>query len=326
MAGVIDFSIENLLRSTLPLADQRPIFALFLVAIAIRMPLFPFHGWLEGAIETRSIAGVSVFLVGVKPAAYALLRFTFPVFPEAAHEASTLLVVVGGAGMVYGAMIALVQTDLRRLLVFGSVSHMGIVVVAFASLNEYAFTGALMQSLNLGIAITGLFFLAAFLHQRFGSTDLAAMGGGLVGRVPKLALAFLVIALGGIGMPGTSGFNGEHMMMLGALHAHWAYAGVIGVSIFLTAVYLLTAYQRAFLSRVSGTPTPVVDLSRQEMFIVGCVTALVLGTGLVSSPFTRVMTPSVRAVTEHVRVHDVRRPWLDPKSSTPIRVDGRGAL
>lgn len=304
-----------------PLTTQRVVFALFFLAFAVRVPIFPLHSWLPRSVETGNTPGISVFLVGLKPVAFALLRFAIPLAPDAAVEAAPLVGAIGFVGMVYGALVALVQSDLRRMLVFASVSHMGVVLLGLAAMNHAAFSGALLQMLNLGVSITGLFLVAAFLHRRVGSTEFSAMGD-FMARAPALTLVFLLIALGGIGLPGTSGFNGEHLIMLGALKAHWALAAGVGLGTLLTAAYLLSGFQRAFLRPRDGDDRVIPDLSRGERLAAGTVCALVMGMGLVSSPFVQVMDESIHAVAERVSAHSAREAWFLPGARrTPTHAD-----
>ncbi len=311
--SALSFDLLDLLRVPVPAETQSVIFFLLFVGFAIKAPVFPFHTWLPKVLEQGPVVGMSVFLVGIKLGTYGFLRFVIPLLPEAAKEWAWIVLGLGAAGVVYGAMIALIQTNLRRLLAFGSLSHMGGVMIGLFSLNFSGFQGGLLQMINLGIVGAGLFFVAGFLYSRVGTPDLSAMGG-LVHSVPVLTATFLVIALAGIGLPGTNGFNGEHLIMLGAFKAHWFMALATGLGTFLTAAYSLWYFQRAFLGqrpagagRDGGTggssaraPLSMPDLKLRELIIAVALGGLVFWIGMDTGPFLRTMNGSLSALEVRV--------------------------
>jgi NADH-quinone oxidoreductase subunit M len=311
LAGTVRFDLPSLLLYRPSPQTQKTIFVLLFLACAARIPMFPLHSWMPRVVEQSGPIGISVFLVGLKPAAFALMRFAIPLLPEAAIELAPWLGALGFAGMLYAGLVALMQTDLRRMLAFACISHMGVVLMGLAAMNEAGFSGALLQLLSLGVAISGLFLVAGYLHQRLGSTESSRMGG-LMQRTPRLGLVFLVTALGAVGMPGTSGFNGEHLIMLGALTSHWALALGVGLATLLTAGYMLNYFQRAFLRPALDGEEPVADLDRTESLAAGAACALVLGMGLVSSPFVRSMDSSTDALAARVSAHAAAEPWFFP--------------
>ena len=311
--GALSFDLLDLLRFSAPPQVQNVIFFLLFVGFAIKAPVFPFHTWMPKVLEQGPVVGMSVFLIGIKLGTYGFLRFVIPLLPEASRAWVWVIMGLGAAGLVYGALIALIQTNLRRLLAFSSLAHMGSVMIGLFSLNFTGFQGGLLQMVNLGIVGAGLFFVAGFLHSRVGSPDLSAMGG-LLNRVPVLTAAFLVIALAGIGLPGTNGFNGEHLIMLGAFKAHWILALATGLGVFLTAAYFLWYFQRAFLipqpaiggdgagSGGSGSPATrsMPDLKPRELIISIALGGLVFWIGLDTGPFLRSMNGSLSALESHV--------------------------
>ena len=277
---------------------QTVIFFVLCIGFAIKAPLFPLHNWLPKVLEHGPLVGMSVFLVGIKLGAYGLIRFTVPILPEATAEWYWLIASFGVASMVYGAMIAMIQTNLRRLMAFASVSHMGVVTLGIFSLNVAGLEGGILQALNLGITGAGLFLIASFLSTRVGTPDLSNMGG-LYNRAPYMALGFLVIALAAVGMPGTSGFNGEHLVIIGAFEKHWLMAVFVGIGTILTAAYFLRFYQRAFLGEEPAEDDGrMIDLDMREKVIVGALTAVVLWMGLYTTPFIATMKGSVNAIAE----------------------------
>ena len=292
----VTFDYVRLLSAEVPGPAQATMFFLICIGLAVKAPVFPLHTWMPKVLEQGPIVGMSVFLVGIKLGTYGLLRFAIPLFPQAAAEWVWLLAMLGVIGMVYGALIALVQTNLRRLLAFASLSHMGVVMIGLCSLNVEGFQGGLLQMLNLGITGAGLFFLAGFLFERVGQPDLRNMGG-VQEFAPYLAMAFLIIGLAGIGMPGTSGFNGEHLVMLGAYKVNPWMAGAAGLGTVLSASYFLWYYQQAFLGKARSAAGPAArDLGTRELGIAGTLTAFVIVIGLYSTPFLKTMNGSLRAI------------------------------
>ncbi|MDQ3526112.1 MAG: NADH-quinone oxidoreductase subunit M [Chloroflexota bacterium] len=296
----LSFNLIELLAIPVPAGLQTGIFFLLCLGFAIKAPIFPFHTWMPRVLEQGPVVGMSVFLVGTKLGTYAFLRFIIPLLPEASHEWFWLLALMGGVGMIYGALIALVQTDLRRLLAFASLSHMGVVVIGLFSLNFSGFEGALLQMINLGACGAGLFFIAGFLYTRVGPPEIASLGG-LFDHVPKLSLTFLVIGLASIGMPGTNGFNGEHLVIIGAFERHWAMAAAIGLGIFLGAAYFLLYYLRGFMGAVNNPAVKTLaDLDRREWVISLSMVVLIFWIGLATGPFLRIMEGSLQALTERM--------------------------
>jgi NADH-quinone oxidoreductase subunit M len=299
-AGGGDRSLSAVLAVRLPLEAQTTIFLLLCVGLGIKAPVFPLHSWLPRVLEQGPVVGISVFLVGVKVGTYAFLRIVIPTLPEAASEYFWVVATLGGIGLIYGAVIALVQTNLRRLLAYASLSHMGAVLLAMFSLNLYGLQGALLQMLSLGTAAAGLFFIAGFLYSRVGPPEIASLGG-LRQRMPLLSMAFLVTALAAIGFPGTSGFNGEHLILIGAYKVHWGMALCVAFGTVLGASYFLWFYQRAFLSlEGSENAAPLPDLTSRERLIAVTMVGLVFWVGLYTSPFINVINGSVTALSQHV--------------------------
>ena len=295
LAGRGTTSLPELLAAPrLPDSAQTLPFLLLLIGLGVKAPLFPLHAWLPRVLEQGPIVGMSVFLVGLKLGTYAMLRFMLPLLPAAAAEWLWLGLALGACSLVYGALIAFVQTNLRRLLAYASVSHVGVVMLGLFALNLQGMQGALLQMMSLGLSAAGLFFIAGFLESRLGHAQAMTVGG--IGRAaPWLAASFLVIGLAGVGMPGTSGFNGEHLIMIGAYKVHWGAALTVGLGTFLAAAYFLRSYQRAFMGG-SGDGPAVADLNLTEKLIAAGVTAVILWAGLHTTPFMRAITPSVSAI------------------------------
>lgn len=299
VTGTISYDVLALATVAVPPSIQLTVFALLCLGLAIKAPIFPFHTWMPRVLEQGPVVGMSVFLVGVKLGTYGFLRFVIPLLPEAAKEYFWVLATLGCIGMVYGALIALVQTNLRRLLAFASLSHMGVVMLGVFSLNFSGLQGGLLQMINLGITGAGLFFIAGFLNSRVGNPDLSAMGG-LHHKVPRLALTFLIIGLAGVGMPGTNGFNGEHLVMIGAFRVHWAMALAVGAGTVLGAAYFLWFYQRAFLGDGNPRTATMKDLGRSELVISGAMVGVIFWIGLYTTPFLQTMNGSLQRLAARV--------------------------
>lgn len=314
------FDLLSLLTVPVPDRLQTLIFFLLFLGLAIKAPIFPFHAWMPRVLEQGPVVGVSVFLVGLKIGTYGFLRFVIPLLPEASKEWFWLMALLGAVGMVYGALIALIQTNLRRLLAFASLSHVGFVMLGLSSLNFTGFQGGLLQMINLGIAGAGLFFIAGFLYTRLGPPDLSAMGG-LGVHLPTMAMTFLVIGLASIGLPGTGGFNGEHLVMIGAFQQHWAMAMLAGIGTILTATYFFWYYLQAFMGAPNPqTPRPIPDMQRRELVIAATLGAMIFWIGLYTGPFLHTMNGSLQALAERVErgsaPHE-QRPNAQPPAGAP---------
>ncbi|MFN2390129.1 MAG: NuoM family protein [Actinomycetota bacterium] len=298
--GGMSFELARLVEPGLGADEQVWPFLLIMLGLAVKAPFFPFHAWLPKVLEHGPIVGMSVFLVGIKLGTYGMIRFVVPMFPDAIRALAVPLMALGAAGIVYGAILALGQTNLRRLLGFASVSHMGVVLLGIATLNLDGFEGSLLQMINLGIVGAGLFFIAGFLSARIGPPELDTLGG-LVSRAPLMTAAFLVVAIAGIGLPGTNGFNGEHLVMLGGYRQGWWVAIAAGLGVFLTAAYSLWYFQRAFLGEgKEKTIERFYDLTYVERVIVATLTVLIFWIGLGTSPFIHRMRPPLAWLEDRV--------------------------
>ena len=292
--------LRTVLATAIPAEAQVGIFALLCVALGIKAPIFPLHSWLPKVLEQGPVVGLGIFLVGVKVGTYALIRFVIAMLPEASAQWFWVMAGLGTIGMVYGALIALAQSDLRRLLAFASLSHMGVVLLGLFSLNLYGLQGGLLQMLSLGAAAAGLYFIAGFLHQRVGPPDIGNLGG-LTTQVPLLSLAFITTAMAAVGMPVTSGFNGEHLVVIGAYKVHWGMAICVVTGTVLTAAYFLRYFLRAFMAEASAPGAAAIpDLSLRERVIMLSMVGVVMLAGLYTGPFLRVVNGSLEPMAQHV--------------------------
>ena len=292
--GAWSFDLPALLATPVPEARQSLIFILLFWGLAVRLALFPFHAWLPIVAQHGTVAAGMAFLVGAKVGIYALLRFVLPLLPAAAQRWEVAVVVLGLAGMVYGALLALLQHHLRRLLAFAVVSQSGALVVGLFALNPSGLRGGLLLSLNLGLAAAGLFMVAGLLHRRLGTTRFHRLGG-LFDTAPLLGLTFLVVVLGSIAMPGTPGFEAAHLALEGVIEAFgWGVATVTASGNVLAAGYLLWAYQRVFLARnPRGMVQAPGDLRGRELVMAGLLCVVMVGVGLYADPWIRTVGGAV---------------------------------
>lgn len=274
----LSFSLPVLLNTPLPHDLQDLVFLLLLFGFAVKSPLVPLHTWLP-TVATEGPTHIVAMLVGLKLGIYGILRFAMPLAPIAAVEFSWILSVIGAFTLIYGALIALQQTNLRRLLAYASISHVGLVMVGIASLNMQGFQGAVFQLLNFTLIASSLMLIAGFIHHRLGSTEAIHLGG-LAKVMPKLTFFYFLFALASIGVPGTSGFPAELLMILGAISAH-SVLGVAALSgAILGAAYMLSYTRRAFLGPIIHNDVKrVIDLQPREMILLLIPALLILGFG-----------------------------------------------
>jgi NADH-quinone oxidoreductase subunit M len=298
------YSFDLLKLYTLEIAPQTQMwfFLAFTVAFAIKVPLFPFHTWLPDAHVQAPTAG-SVILAGVllKMGTYGLLRFSFPLFPEAAAYFAPWLALLAVIGIVYGALVAMVQPDMKKLVAYSSVSHLGFVVLGICAMNSQGVQGAIYQMLAHGISTGGLFLIVGMLSDR-RHTRLISEFGGLKAVMPRLSAAFLIITLASIGLPGLNGFVGEFLILLGAFRWDPRFAVVAGLGVILSAVYMLWMFQRVYYGEVTHEENATLpDLLPREWAAVLPLCALALVMGVLPTLFLKPTEASVDALVQKVQ-------------------------
>jgi NADH-quinone oxidoreductase subunit M len=301
-AGGYTFDLIKLYGLQIPLATQRWLFLAFAVAFAIKVPLFPFHTWLPDAHVQAPTAG-SIILAGVllKMGTYGLVRFAFPLFPLAAAEFAPWIALLAVIGIVYGALVAMVQPDMKKLVAYSSVSHLGFVVLGICAMNVQGVQGAVYQMLAHGVSTGGLFLLVGMLSDR-RHTRLISEFGGLKNSMPRLTAAFLIITLSSIGMPALNGFIGEFLTMLGAFLWDPRFVVVAGLGVILSAVYMLWMFQRVYLGPITHDENATLpDLRPHEWASVVPLCALAILMGVLPTVFLAPMESSVRKVVERVQ-------------------------
>lgn len=282
-----------------PIAEQRWLFLAFFASFAVKIPLVPFHTWLPDAHTEAPTAG-SVMLAGVllKMGVYGLLRFAIPLFPDAAKEFVPWIMALAIVGIVYGAAVAAMQRDLKRLIAYSSVAHLGFIVLGVFVGNVEATAGGILQMVNHGLSTGALFLLVGALYERRHTRAIADFGG-LAKAVPVLAGVFLFSALSSLGLPGLNGFVGEFLILLGTFFEHrwWVIPAAFGIV--LAAVYLLWAYQRVFHGEVTNDENRhIVDLNWREIGLLAPILGLILFIGVYPKPFLDRITPTAQQIAE----------------------------
>ena len=265
------------------------------------MPLFPFHTWLPDAHVQAPTAG-SVILAGVllKMGTYGLLRFAFPLFPQAAQLCAPWIGFLAVAGIVYGALVAMVQPDMKKLVAYSSVSHLGFVVLGIASMTVEGTQGAVYQMLNHGVSTGGLFIIVGMLSDRRHTRQIAEFGG-LKAVMPKLVAAFLIITLSSIGLPGLNGFVGEFLTILGAFKWRPELAAVATTGVILSAVYMLWMFQRVNYGEITNPKNAALpDLTTREWWTLGPAVVMAIVMGVFPNAFLAPMEPAVQAVVQRI--------------------------
>ena len=270
----LSFSLPELLKTPLPDNLQAIVFFLLLSGFAVKAPLIPFHTWLP-TVTMEGPTQITALLVGLKLGVYGILRFTLPLAPSAAVEYSWALGILGAVTLIYGALIALQQTNLRRLLAYASISHVGLVIIGIASLTMQGLQGAIFQLVNFTLISNSLMLIAGFIQHRLGSTEVIHLGG-LAKVMPRLTSFYFLFALASIGVPGTSGFPAELLLIIGALTAHHSVGIAALAGAVLSAAYMLSFTRRAFFGPVTqAAVNQIQDLRPRELALL-CVPALLI--------------------------------------------------
>jgi NADH-quinone oxidoreductase subunit M len=318
--GTPSFNLLDLQELTLSDQMESWFFLAFTLAFAIKVPLFPFHTWLPDAHVEAPTAG-SVILAGVllKMGTYGLLRFSFPLFPEAATSFAPVLAILAVAGIVYGALVAMVQPDLKKLVAYSSVSHLGFVVLGLCAMNMQGVQGSLYQMLAHGVSTGGLFLIVGMLSDR-RHTRLISEFGGLKGVVPRFVAAFLVVTLSSIALPGLNGFVGEFLILVGAFKWSPKLTAVAATGVILSAVYMLWMFQRVNYGPVTNEKNRVMgDLTPREWAILVPTIAIAVLMGVMPGLFLKPMEPAVARVIERVTGSQPTRVSNDPPADSRPR-------
>ncbi len=299
--GAVTFALSHLMNVELSVGAERWLFAAFALAFAIKVPLFPLHTWLPDAHTEAPTAG-SVLLAGVllKLGTYGLLRFNLALFPEASVDAVWIMGVLAVTGIVYGAAVAIVQPDLKKLVAYSSVSHLGFIVLGTFALTSGGLQGAVIQNVNHGLTTGALFLLVGMIYDRRHTKKISDFGG-LQKVMPIYAGFFLFMIFASIGLPGLNGFVGEFLVLVGSYATLPVLAIIAASGVILAAIYLLWAYERVF----TGVPEKeenkaLSDISIREISLLAPLAALVLLLGLYPNILLDKIAPSTEAVLDHI--------------------------
>jgi len=307
VTGELSFDLPALMRLSIPGGPQTWLFLAFALAFAIKVPLFPFHTWLPDAHVEAPTAG-SVILAGVllKMGTYGLLRFAFPLFPQAAMHYAPYLAGLAVIGIVYGALVAMVQPDMKKLVAYSSVSHLGFVVLGICAMNVNGAQGAVYQMLAHGVSTGGLFLIVGMLSDRRHTRAIAEYGG-LKAVMPKLVAASLLITLASVALPGMNGFVGEFLILLGSYRGAFDvdrapyYTAVAATGVILSAVYMLWMFQRVNYGPLTNPKNKGLrDLSVREWCVIAPICAMAIFMGVFPQVFLKPMEPAVKKTVERV--------------------------
>ena len=285
------FAFADLYRAKLPLPAQTLLLAAFGLSFAIKVPIVPLHTWLPDAHVEAPTTG-SVILAGVllKMGTYGFMKLGFPLFPDATRAFTPLIMTLAVVSIVYGACLALVQNDIKKIIAYSSISHLGYVMLGLASLDLLGIQGAVIQMVSHGLTAAGLFLIVGMIYERCHTRDLAAYGG-IARLLPVYSFFFMLLTLASIGLPTTSGFTGEFLVLLGAFTASWPQyqqgnslplvLAVIAVSgVVLGALYMLRLAQHFLFGAVKAPHMPLADLDRREKLILAAIVVAVFALGL----------------------------------------------
>jgi len=316
--------IQQMLQSgAIALSPQTEmiLFLAFFLAFAIKVPLFPLHTWLPDAHVEAPTAG-SVMLAGVllKMGTYGMIRFCLPLFPQASRRAAGWVAALAIIGIIYGALVSMVQPNLKKLVAYSSVSHLGFVVLGIFAFHNISMQGAVYQMLAHGISTGALFLLVGMLHDRRHTFEISEYGG-LSTPMPKLAAFFLFVALSSLGLPMLNGFVGEFLILLGTYQRHWGWASWAALGVILSACYLLWSYQRVFFGDITHEKNRTLpDASWREKGILATIAVVILWMGLGSVFITRRTDAASQTVIEQV---EPRRPY---EAAAPARTLPQAAI
>jgi len=295
------FAILDWHRLPLSLGVQILLFFGFLLAFAVKVPMWPVHTWLPDAhVEAPTGGSVVLAAIMLKLGAYGFVRFTLPILPDASRELAWLMIALSLIAVVYIGLVALVQTDMKKLIAYSSISHMGFVTLGFFVFNAYGVEGGLVQMISHGFVSAALFLCVGVMYDRMHSRMISDYGG-VVNTMPKFAALMMLFAMANCGLPATSGFVGEFMVIMGAMKSSFLIALAAGSTLVFGAAYTLWMYKRVIFGAIGNDHVAALnDLNPREFVVLGLLAAAVLFMGLYPLPFTEVMHASVADLLRHV--------------------------
>jgi len=295
------FSILDWHKLPLALPAQKLLFFAFLFAFAVKVPMWPVHTWLPDAhVEAPTGGSVVLAAIMLKLGAYGFIRFSLPILPDASRELAWLMIALSLVAVVYIGLVALVQADMKKLIAYSSISHMGFVTLGLFIFNSYGVEGALIQMISHGFISAAMFLCVGVMYDRMHSRQIADYGG-VVNTMPKFASFFMLFAMANCGLPATSGFVGEFMVIMGAMKANFWIAFAAATTLIFGAAYTLWMYKRVVFGAVANERVAALkDLNGREFFVLSALAVAVLFMGIYPLPFTEVMHASVNDLLRHV--------------------------
>ncbi len=301
------FSIQEFHRTALPsLSIQVMLFFAFFMAFSVKVPMFPVHTWLPDAhVEAPTGGSVVLAAIMLKVGAYGFIRFSMPILPDASHYLAPLMIALSLIAVVYIGLVALTQSDMKKLVAYSSISHMGFVTLGFFIFNAYGMEGALLQMISHGFISGALFLCIGVLYDRVHSRQIVDYGG-VANKMPVFAAFFMLFAMSNSGLPGTSGFVGEFMVIMGAVKANFWYAFAAATTLIFGAAYTLWMYKRVIFGAVANDHVAhLQDISAREIFVFVILAVSVLVMGLYPLPFADIMHTSVNDLLVHLAIPKV---------------------
>jgi len=299
--GVYSFDLLDLYKTNIPFSVQLWLFGAFALAFAIKVPMWPFHTWLPLAhVEAPTAGSVILAAVLLKMGTYGFMRFAMPLFPNATYALAPVILALAVIGIIYGALVAMVQPDLKKLVAYSSVSHLGFCMLGMFAFNSVGWSGSIMQMLNHGISTGALFLLVGVIYER-RHTRLISEFGGLWKVLPLYSVIFMVIMLSSIGLPGTNGFIGEFLVLLGAFRTQPGFTILAATGVILSACYMLWMFQRVIFGPVDNAANEgLKDLNLREKLVFAPLLVLVFWIGLFPNPILSRIQPSIDSSLEMI--------------------------
>jgi NADH-quinone oxidoreductase subunit M len=291
------FSLLDFYELPLPLDAQMLVFLAFMVAFAVKVPMWPVHTWLPDAhVEAPTGGSVVLAAIMLKLGGYGFLRLSLPIVPDASHALAGFVIALSLVAVVYIGLVALVQSDMKKLIAYSSVSHMGFVTLGIFIFSAQGIEGAILQMISHGFVSGALFLCVGVMYERVHSRQIADYGG-VVNKMPVFAALFMLFAMANSGLPGTSGFVGEWLVILASMKVGFWYAAAAGSTLIFGAAYTLWMYKRVVFGAVANPHVEeLTDISKREIFVLGVLALLVLGMGLYPAPLGEVLHESVNEI------------------------------
>lgn len=293
-------------KLSLPMSTQIMIFFAFLMAFAVKVPMWPVHTWLPDAhVEAPTGGSVILAAIMLKLGAYGFLRFSLPIAPDASHYLSGFMITLSLIAVIYIGLVALVQADMKKLVAYSSIAHMGFVTLGFFMFNDMSVQGGIVQMISHGFVSGAMFLCIGVLYDRMHSRQIADYGG-VVNRMPKFAAFFVLFSMANCGLPATSGFVGEFMVILGAVKFNFWIGMLAATALIFGAAYSLWMVKRVVFGAITNDHVAQLnDLGKREFFMLGVLAIAVIVMGLYPAPFTDTMQTSVTDLLKHVAISKV---------------------